>query len=521
MPPEPAASESLRIGEWLVEPATGVVRRNGQSGRLEPRTMELLCLLASEPGRVFSKEEILDEVWSGAFVEEVAVARCVSNLRQILGDDARNPSYIETIPKRGYRLIAAVGAHHEHERAPVSKKILAGMVGLFPIVVFVVGYLAWPSSDAHDPETSGDLGMTAYDFYLKGRDHYKQYRATENQVAIEMYTRALDLNPSFALGHAELANAQAAMKGNYGHPGDWGKQAIRSAARSLELQPDLPEAHKAMGHAMTVEGRVRDATGYYRRAIELRPDYSEAIHNLALMLQLQGQYKETLDGFARYHRAGYETADSAQHVGWTYLYIGLDDAARRWFQRSLKLEPYHFGSQKGLAILDLQGGRLAAARQRLQQLVDVHPTCPSCWSLLGDVYLEERSLTNAISAYRQTLELTSGEDAYASLRLGQCLRLEASPDAERFLSGAARLANDAISRGAEAPLLRWITAATSSIRGERELALAQLQTAIELGWRRWHLDDSAFDRWRDDSTYEELLADNRRTLRELQQRLLE
>lgn len=70
--------------------------------------MDVLVCLASDPGKVASKEDLLRCVWGGIFVEEGVLSQAVHSLRKALGDDARQPRYIQTIPKRGYRLVASV-----------------------------------------------------------------------------------------------------------------------------------------------------------------------------------------------------------------------------------------------------------------------------------------------------------------------------------------------------------------------------------------------------------------------------
>jgi TolB-like protein/DNA-binding winged helix-turn-helix (wHTH) protein/Tfp pilus assembly protein PilF len=97
-----------RIGEWSVEPALDALQRAGETVRLEPKAMELLVVLASRPGQVVSREELLSAVWPGVVVGDEALSQVVTKLRKALGDDARVPTYIETISKRGYRLIARV-----------------------------------------------------------------------------------------------------------------------------------------------------------------------------------------------------------------------------------------------------------------------------------------------------------------------------------------------------------------------------------------------------------------------------
>lgn len=98
----------FRLGNWSVCQSEGTLCADGQSVRLEPRVMDVLASLAAESGRVVSKEELLEIVWGGSFVEEGALSQAIHSLRKALGDDARQPRYIQTIPKRGYRLIAPI-----------------------------------------------------------------------------------------------------------------------------------------------------------------------------------------------------------------------------------------------------------------------------------------------------------------------------------------------------------------------------------------------------------------------------
>src|SRR5262245_9134029 len=98
----------FRMHEWSVHQAEGMLCSDRKSVRLEPRIMDVLIYLASRSGRVVSKEELLEAVWGGVFVEEGALVQAVHSLRKALGDDVRQPRYVQTIPKRGYRLLAPV-----------------------------------------------------------------------------------------------------------------------------------------------------------------------------------------------------------------------------------------------------------------------------------------------------------------------------------------------------------------------------------------------------------------------------
>jgi DNA-binding winged helix-turn-helix (wHTH) protein/tetratricopeptide (TPR) repeat protein len=96
------------VGDWLVEPKACHVTRGDIVVKLRPQLVDLLVCLARRAGGIVLKDEILAEVWPGQFVAESGLSRCVAELRQILQDDAQEPRFIETFPKRGYRLIAPV-----------------------------------------------------------------------------------------------------------------------------------------------------------------------------------------------------------------------------------------------------------------------------------------------------------------------------------------------------------------------------------------------------------------------------
>jgi len=98
----------FRVGPWQVQPGLNAVSHDGASLRVEPKMMEVLVCLARRPGELVSKEELLQTVWPDTFVTDDVLVRSISELRRVFEDDAKEPQFIQTIPKRGYRLIAPV-----------------------------------------------------------------------------------------------------------------------------------------------------------------------------------------------------------------------------------------------------------------------------------------------------------------------------------------------------------------------------------------------------------------------------
>ncbi len=151
-----------RIGEWVACSDTDTIRTNtgrtdASQHKLERRAMEALVVLAERAGEVVKKDELIAAVWGRLAVSDHSVAMVVSQLRRALNDDARAPRYIETITKRGYRLIAPCEAVREvapPERG-VARLHLSDRVprpfGLLSAVFAVLGVsaisalLLWPA----------------------------------------------------------------------------------------------------------------------------------------------------------------------------------------------------------------------------------------------------------------------------------------------------------------------------------------------------------------------------------------
>ena len=100
--------KSFSVGEWEVHPSLNRLTRNGEEVRVEPKVMQVLEALAETPGDVVTREQLVARVWPDVFVTEDVLHRAIRELRRAFGDETAKPAYVETIRKRGYRLIAPV-----------------------------------------------------------------------------------------------------------------------------------------------------------------------------------------------------------------------------------------------------------------------------------------------------------------------------------------------------------------------------------------------------------------------------
>lgn len=106
MPPPPV----FRFGAFVLDVAAYELRQDDRPVRIERQPMDLLILLVERPRQLVTRREIVDRLWGpDVFVDvEAGIHTAIRKVRQALGDTAENPTFVETVPGRGYRFIAGV-----------------------------------------------------------------------------------------------------------------------------------------------------------------------------------------------------------------------------------------------------------------------------------------------------------------------------------------------------------------------------------------------------------------------------
>jgi DNA-binding winged helix-turn-helix (wHTH) protein len=138
---ERPAPTDFRLADWLVQPSLNRLTSDDRVIQIEPKLMDVLVYLAENAGQVVSKNDITDAVWPDLFITESVITRSIAGLRRAFGDDAKDPRFIETISKRGYRLIAQVGrtASADGQSTPHSRPQPTPEGRGRPAVPYVVG----------------------------------------------------------------------------------------------------------------------------------------------------------------------------------------------------------------------------------------------------------------------------------------------------------------------------------------------------------------------------------------------
>ena len=296
----------LRIGEFQFDAGSREVVGSAATVRISPKSAGVLAALAESPGRVWSRDAIMERVWPCVTVGEEVLTHAIAELRRAFGDDSRAPRYIETVHKHGYRLLQSA---IEAAGPPASLTPPAGAAG-FDLDVYA-------------------SCLAACDLYERGGRH-------NTLSAIALYSSATGRRPDYAPAHAGLARALT-FYGAYYDPrpenferarehcalalgtgqeahealavlgllfaigGDF-PRGLANFSASLKLKPDSAETHYLLGRACFAEGDFRSAAIMLERAASLRADDYHSLVMAAKARQKTGDPRQTTADFAQASR---------------------------------------------------------------------------------------------------------------------------------------------------------------------------------------------------------------------------
>jgi TolB-like protein/DNA-binding winged helix-turn-helix (wHTH) protein/lipopolysaccharide biosynthesis regulator YciM len=343
--------------------------------------------------------------------------------------------------------------------------------------------------------------LTAYDYYLKGREYYRRYRNHDNENAIELFEKALELDPDLALAHAGLADCYAQKNYQFGFPAVWTDRALEASRKALSTDPDLAEAHKAFGFVHAIRGQLREALKAYYRAVELNPNYSAPITNIAVILEQQGKFVEALQWTTR--ALSLDPAESIAYfnVGDVYRDLHDLDRAEAWFKKALSLNPDYEPAHLAMSRLYIVRKNYPEALEESRKVLSLDSTSVRGLSAAGHVYLASGDIQKAGEYYRRAL--AGGPNQNAAIRLSRILwKQGAREEAHKLFEPLIRESQRAIDRGDESWRGWWVIAVVRALQGDTREALSSLEKAAAAGWR------PGAGAW-DDPEYENLLEDRR------------
>jgi len=362
--------------------------------------------------------------------------------------------------------------------------------------------------------------LTAYDYYLRGREYYVRYRKQDNERAIELFKKALEFDPDFALAYSGLGDSYAQRTGRFGFPPTWLDEAIEVSEKAISLRPDLSEAHKALGLAYLSKGWLQKSIKANRKAIELNPNNDQAVGNLGWCYFWTGEFEKAMEWFKRSLALDPALPFSYIQMGW--IYLGLDDyvQAEQWLNNASELQPHNFDTNYGLITCYLAQGQYQKAVKRSQEWLSMEPNNSYILSMAGLVELFSGNYEQAKQYYQKSIEILSESENLA--RLGYIYWKKGQLDeARKLLDQSLILCQKQLEQGNEYLYVPYYIAAICSIDGNKEEAYKWLKKAIDAGWRDFRLGmrDPMLENLHGDEQFKQMIAEVKEMVYEMRKRI--
>lgn len=341
------------------------------------------------------------------------------------------------------------------------------------------------SSELAKPAT--DNG-TAYDYFLRGRDHYYKYSRDANDSAIAEFKKAVQLDPAYTRAWAGLGDAFAQMHGRFAREYSWTDSALAAGQRAIELDSLLAEGYKAKAVAFSYRKEYKKAIPLLLKAVQLSPTYVQAVGNLGTNYfstrDLPNALKWELTS------AGLDPTNwiPYQIIGWTYRLLGDLQEAESWLTKSLeKRNGKRYDTYEHLAYTYVAQGRKQQAMRLIDELLKdnendtrVLETAGLIAHFAGDADAAERYFIESI---KRNPAYKDDRNSYSPIGLGQILLSKGNKvEAEVYLTQATFNLNTELENGSQSADLPYYIASISAIRGKADEATAWLEKAMARGW---------------------------------------
>lgn len=468
----------LHVGAWTVTAAAGELCRAGESVHVEPKVMEVLLVLAARAGEAVSREALLDAVWPGLVVGDEALTQSIIKLRKALGDNPRTPSYIETIPKRGYRLIAPVlppGVGTPATSVPTAsmppairraKGVPAIGTGLVVLLALAAGLwlvdLRTHSPDvaasvAFDPaaeERAGIVTVMVMPFESLGGGTQQDYlargigsdlltdlsRLSALRVIVGSDDAAVDRRRQAAryiitgsvqrVGTTLRVNVR--LVDSRSHRQLWSQRLDRPYGQLLSVQSEISRGLIGQLPGQISDAERRQLANRYTNSVAAYDDFLRA---KALFLVRRPQDNELAR--AAYAKAISEDPQFARAYAGLAMTYAMDyrfrhagnpvaalTRAEELAESAREIDPDLPEVYWALGFVRAQGRRYEPAIQALQQAIQLSPSYADAYALLGGIYTYTGKAARSIPLLRTALRLNPDGGHLYFLLLGRAYLFE-------------------------------------------------------------------------------------------------
>ena len=401
-------SRIVRFGLFEADLQRRVLTREGLRVKLQDQPFEVLALLLERPGETVTREEIQQKLWPVdtyvAFDDGLNTA--IKKLRLALDDSADNPRFIGTVPRRGYRFLAAPvfvegivsgayrqkapelsslatdlapGGSGEVPKAGSRRQVLLSASLLLAAALLVTGWMFWrkrfvlPGASqstslstglrAAQPNRLADRPVRprAREEYLQARSYWKLRNAEALSKAVDHYNQAIELDPNYAEAYAGLADSYIVLPMlTTVSTEDTYPKARQAAEKAIALDDSLAQGHLAAAEIkLYCDWDFRGAEKEFRRALELDTNDAQSHQWYAEFLSWMGRHQEAIAQIQTAEHLDPSSMIVHHQAGQVFQAARMYREALQEYRQALMIQPGFGPTYSVVALAYLRQGRYA------------------------------------------------------------------------------------------------------------------------------------------------------------------
>lgn len=376
------SEDSFALGALKVSPVLGRISSGIRVEKIEPLIMDVLTLLTTRSGETIRREEFLSRIWSGYDASDESLTRAISLLRKTLRRLDPDNTFIETIPKRGYRLVAATA-----------------------------------STQSTPPVTKALDSARARELVLQGRAlNERPFHSNVLTTAASLLDEAIGLDPNNAQAHSELGHTYSLMS-TYIRDGDKAaliNQATQCAQRALSIDPTMAFPMTLVALEQFTLGNITHAIAMTQEAYRRAPDNSEIALRLGYFFAAIGRIAQATPYIEKAVALDPIQGRNFQILATAKLCAGHLGEADILAKRAFDMQ-HHFGCETYAAIAfamgkyELAGQRLLQGRSYLAGFLGDQFVDPAVWEkIIADAYSPDQTRREALGIWIKNLLFAPG-----------------------------------------------------------------------------------------------------------------
>lgn len=415
----------LRVGDWTVAPDLNQLSAQGRAMKVEPKAMAVLLHLANRPGQVVGREALLSQIWPGVVVGDDSLTQVIIKLRKALGDDPDQPTYIQTVTKRGYRLVAPVLLPAETATPPIPQRShrvrwIAGAVAVALLIAiglwWSTGQQARRLAPSPDPVVDATQPPTLVIAPFEALSKDSQELLLARGITTDLRNDLSKSSGLLVIGFSPMEGRPGSEVSSRAESRYLVSGTVQRIDERLRLQVFLTE--RGTGRQIWSERFDRSLSDLFAIQDELGPKIVRVLPakvNEAELRRMAKRHTRNLQAY-EYFQRGQAALLVRQKSG--------NEDARHMFQRAIDLDATFARAYSGLALTyaaDYRNRWTAdgpAALERAFQLArtanEINPDIPETYWALAYVHAQRREHEQALKYLEKSLSLyPSFADGYA------------------------------------------------------------------------------------------------------------